>query len=51
MSHRYTKETLYHFQCESCDQWWTIGDWHRSVCFAGELSCPNCGAVASCVES
>jgi len=50
VSHKYTVEKLYHFQCESCDQWWTIGDWDKSPSYNGKLNCPNCGASAQCVK-
>lgn len=50
VSHTYTIEKLYHFQCESCHQWWTIGDWDMSPGCKGEMYCPTCGAVARCEE-
>ena len=40
--HKYSTETLYHFQCGFCNGWWSIGDW-KSV---GSLVCPHCGQLA-----
>lgn len=36
---RYSIETLYHFQCFICNQWWSIGDWDMK----STLRCPHCG--------
>jgi len=37
--HTVHTETLYHFNCERCGAWWTVGDWQESThCF-----CPQCG--------
>ena len=36
----YSVETLYHFQCDRCSKWWTIGDWDES---ADSMCCPHCG--------
>lgn len=38
-SHSYSVETLYHYQCGKCRQWWTIGD-----SLLPEATCPRCGA-------
>ena len=37
----YSKEVLTHFQCDSCQQWWTIGDFDESF----SPMCPRCGKV------
>jgi hypothetical protein len=44
--HKYSIETLYHFQCGHCKKWWTIGDWTP----VDILICPNCGQVSEKVE-
>lgn len=35
----YSKEILYHFSCDKCGGWWTIGDFQN---FDFELYCPHC---------
>ena len=37
----YTIETLYHFSCEKCKKWWSIGDpfWSSYK----TMTCPHCG--------
>ena len=37
----YTIETLYHFSCEKCKKWWSIGDpfWASYK----TMTCPHCG--------
>lgn len=37
---RYSVEYLYHFRCEKCRGWWSIGDWQATR----ELHCPYCGS-------
>ena len=36
----YTIETLYHFNCEECHSWFSIGDFEENI---DELTCPSCG--------
>lgn len=38
---RYSREILYHFNCDECGRWWSIGDYH--VIQAETLTCPHCG--------
>jgi transcription elongation factor Elf1 len=40
--HKYSIETLYHFKCGFCNDWWAIGDWKST----GTLVCPHCGQLA-----
>ena len=28
MNHRLSKEILYHFNCGSCNKWWSVADYH-----------------------
>ncbi len=37
---KYSIETLVHFQCEYCQQWWSIGDAKLDTVY----SCPHCKA-------
>ena len=39
--HKSSVETLNHFQCGHCENWWTIGDWSP----VDTLSCPHCRQV------
>lgn len=39
----YCIEKLYHFRCNSCDKWWTIGDFEMKK--QQILTCPHCGKV------
>jgi hypothetical protein len=32
-------EYLYHFNCDHCSNWWSIGDWVPAV----SIICPHCG--------
>jgi predicted RNA-binding Zn-ribbon protein involved in translation (DUF1610 family) len=48
MSHAYTAETIYHFTCGQCGNWWSYA--HHQVKYAlklpdalSTLSCPHCG--------
>lgn len=40
-----TVEYLYHFNCESCGSWFSIGDAPQALAYADskELRCPYCG--------
>lgn len=38
--HKVSKEVLYHYQCGSCNRWWSIGDVLLERAF-----CPNCGVL------
>ena len=42
MNHRFSKETLYHFNCGKCNKWWTISD-HHLLAKDNKLTCPHCG--------
>ena len=46
MQHKYSKETLYHFNCGMCSKWWSIGDWTPSAL----LTCPHCSTRANTEE-
>jgi DNA-directed RNA polymerase subunit RPC12/RpoP len=56
MSHKYTRETLYHFTCENCYLWWTYAhtvnkyDYDRYPKALKELTCPHCGHRSTCKE-
>lgn len=50
MSHKYSKETLWHFQCCVCSHWWTIGDFDTKHIAELDLYCPNCGELADYEE-
>jgi len=41
----YTIETLYHFSCEKCKKWWSIGDpfWASYK----TMTCPHCGKYST----
>jgi hypothetical protein len=34
----YSLEQLYHFHCDSCGGWWSIGDWVKTE----KINCPHC---------
>jgi DNA-directed RNA polymerase subunit RPC12/RpoP len=36
---RYCLEKLYHFSCDECGKWFSVGDWTR----AKKMTCPHCG--------
>lgn len=48
MNHEYTWETLYHFNCGECSNWWSYAssetrwawnsEWKRN-----NMTCPHCG--------
>lgn len=40
MNHKYSIETLYHFNC-NCGQWWSIADYDGEL--DDGLHCPRCG--------
>lgn len=40
---QYSIETLYHFKCSFCKQWWTIGDYNKQHTGEDWIYCPNCG--------
>lgn len=40
MNKNISKEMLYHFQCDDCKKWWTIGDAPEDKC---DWFCPWCG--------
>lgn len=35
----FTIEHLYHFQCQQCKSWWSIGDYQQR----DAMACPSCG--------
>ena len=51
MKHKYSKETLYHFNCGKCDKWWSIADYHllsnnvpkKEEMVPNSIICPHCG--------
>ena len=43
MKHKYSKETLYHFNCGKCNKWWSIADYHLlSINESTSVTCPHC---------
>ena len=48
MNHKFSVESLVHYQCQACKQWWTIGDGP----ITGSLTCPNpeCRSTFELVE-
>jgi DNA-directed RNA polymerase subunit RPC12/RpoP len=51
MTHRFSKEILYHFNCGKCNKWWSIADYHLFSNNVPEdkemvhilITCPHCG--------
>lgn len=39
--HQFSTETLYHFRCGQCLQWWTM-----TYYIEGEVACPHCFTAA-----
>ncbi len=39
---RYSTETLYHFNCDECGRWWSVGD-HQISVGCETMTCPHCG--------
>ena len=37
----FTVETIHHFSCGGCKQWWSIGDAHLEAMIF--MFCPRCG--------
>ena len=46
MAHQVSKEILYHFLCDACTKWWSIGDWEPKK----TLTCPHCNHKDEVVE-
>jgi len=43
VKHKYSKETLYHFNCGKCNKWWSIADYHLlSINESTSVTCPHC---------
>ena len=42
---RYSIERLYHFNCDECGAWFSIGDWNKQRERSDQLTCPNCGEL------
>lgn len=42
----YSVEQLYHFSCNNCSQWWTIGDYTP---YPG-MTCPHCGTYHNAIR-
>jgi DNA-directed RNA polymerase subunit RPC12/RpoP len=40
--HIVSQESLFHYQCGHCQQWWTIGD----AFYVDAVHCPRCGHIA-----
>ena len=45
MKHKFSKETLHHFNCGKCNKWWSIADYH--LIYDKEIPpkviiCPHC---------
>jgi len=45
MTITYSVEKLYHFNCDKCRSWWTIGDWKPYANYVIHMTCPQCGSV------
>lgn len=45
-AHKYSIETLHHFICYKCKDWWAIADWKPKPF----IYCPNCGEKAAVIE-
>ena len=44
MNHEYTWETLFHFICAECKQWWSYaGTIEKKETGLPSMSCPHCG--------
>ncbi len=43
---KYSIETLYHFHCEVCTKWWSIGDHQIDPYHPLEMTCPHCGTIS-----
>jgi transcription elongation factor Elf1 len=41
--HMYTSETILHFTCNNCKNWWSYASSSRSQRNVTEMSCPHCG--------
>jgi len=48
----YSKETIWHFTCEFCKNWWSIAasdEWHPTT--EKNLYCPHCGKPNATTEA
>ena len=44
MHHEYTWETLFHFNCGECSNWWSYaGTLEHNELRAPTMTCPHCG--------
>jgi predicted nucleic acid-binding Zn ribbon protein len=46
VTHKYTLETIFHFGCGECKNWWSVALVHisgMSVYPEGKAYCPHCG--------
>jgi hypothetical protein len=43
---QYTKEILYHFNCEECKKWWSVSDFTLSGDPKQKMSCPHCNRIS-----
>jgi|TARA_R110002020_G_scaffold462594_1_gene682193 DNA-directed RNA polymerase subunit RPC12/RpoP len=45
MTHKFSKEILYHFNCGKCSKWWSISDYHlfSNDKLKNKITCPYCG--------
>lgn len=34
-------EILFHFSCDRCGKWWSVGDWNPQP----KMYCPHCGTT------
>ena len=39
-NHEYTWETLFHFNCGECKNWWSYAGFLESI---SSMTCPHCG--------
>jgi transcription elongation factor Elf1 len=41
--HKYTCETILHFTCGECKNWWSYASSSHSQRHIWEMTCPHCG--------
>ncbi len=39
-NHEYTWETLFHFNCGECSNWWSYAGFLENI---SSMTCPHCG--------
>jgi len=41
----YTTETIYHFTCQECSNWWSYASNEKYIETKPAMSCPHCGKL------